>query len=330
MENLSLKNRIEELSLNYDPDYIAEIDRKLLGALYLRHIYRRIHEDEFNFLAMITGKHRTAKSTSALQMSSALDKTFEKNLEERVVYFPNDFMRALQKIKEKNIRGGAIVWDEAGVGIPAREWYDIANKSITMTLQVFGRYLPIVFFVTPDVTYIDSQARKLFHGFYEMNRKKKKYAIIKPFDVRYNKRTTKVYYVYSRFHLRNENVFGTSLVLKQLNIMPPKSEIEDRYEIHSKEFKNKIIEQMAERSKAFEQGEIDSKRMTMEEMTQKLIDSKDKKLFLGKKSKPENIIFSTNAIRFEFDIPAGVAAHIKRKAEIAVNKIPEDKQILEE
>ena len=318
---------MESLSLNNNPNYIYEIDKKLLGVLYLRHIYKRVHEYKFNFLGMITGKHRVGKSTTAISMASSLDKTFEKNLEERVVYFPNDFMRALQNIKKHNIRGGAIVWDEAGVGIPAREWYDIANKSITMTLQVFGRYLPIVYFVTPDVTYIDSQARKLFHGFYEMNRKKTEYAIVKPFDVRYNKRNAKVYYVYSRFHSRNEDVFGTTYILKQLNVMAPKAEIEDRYEIHSKIFKDKIIEQMEERTKTFEEGKVDPKRLTYDELIQTLVDNKDDKRFLSKKSCPNNIIFDVNTLRFEFDIPAGVACHIKRKAELIVNNVPEDKQI---
>ena len=318
---------LEGLSLNSDPEYFADIDKDILGVLYLRHIYKRVHNYKFNFLGMVTGKHRTGKSLTAVSMSDILDPTFMKNLESRIVYFPNDFMRALKIIKEKNIIGGAIVWDEAGVGIPAREWYDIANKSISMTLQVFGRYRPIVYFVTPDVTYIDSQARKLFHGFYERNRKKNEYAIMRPFDVRYNKRSTKVYYVYSRYHLKNEDAYGTTLTLKQLNISLPKKEIEDRYEVHSKIFKDKITEQMAERASVYEKGKIDSNRMTMIEIIETLVNNKDNKQFLSKRSREDNIIFDTNSIRFEFDIPAGVAAHVKRKAEIEVNKISEEEQI---
>ena len=232
MENLNLNvepkipdnfisKELEGLSLNSDLDLFEEIDSKLLGMLYLRHIYRRVHQYRFNFLGMITGKHRTGKSLSAVSISHLLDPTFEKNLEDRIVYYPDDFMAALQKIKQKDIIGGAIVWDEAGVGIPAREWYDISNKSISMTLQVFGRYRPVVFFVTPDVTYIDSQARKLFHGFYELSRFKTEYASMKAFDVRYNKRNTKVYYVYSRFHLKHDGVYGTNLILKKINVKPP-------------------------------------------------------------------------------------------------------------
>jgi hypothetical protein len=336
MEHLSLNTEINlldtnleltELSLNSDFNYIPEIDPTRLGALYLRHIYKRIHQDSFNFLGMFTGKHRTAKSTTAVGMATALDKTFEENLEQRVVYFPNQFMQALQTIKKKRILGGAIVWDEAGIGIPAREWYDIANKSITMTLQVFGVYLPIVLFVTPDVSYIDTQARKLFHGFYEMSRKKKEYAIIKPFDVRYNKRNTKVYYVYSRFHLKNEGSYGSTLILKRINIKPPNSELQDRYEVHSKEFKDKITIQMEERTRTFEEGKIDTNQMTYDQLIQTLANNKNNPLYLSPKSKEDKIVFNTNSIAYEFDVPNRLAAHIKRKAEIIVNKVPEDKQI---
>jgi hypothetical protein len=342
MQNLSLNNEISEiqintelsklsgLSLNSDFKYIPEFDPKKLGALYLRHIYKRIHRDKFNFLGMFTGKHRTAKSTTAVAMAHTLDRTFEKNLEDRVVYFPKDFMRALKIIKKKDIKGAAIVWDEAGVGIPAREWYDISNKSIAMTLQVFGVYLPIVFFVTPDVSYIDSQARKLFHGFYEMSRKKKEYAIIKPFDVRYNKRNTKVYYVYSRFHLKNEGAYGPSLILKRINIFPPNADLQSKYEVHSKEFKDVITEQMAERTKAFEQGSIDAKQMTYDDLIKTLVENKNNPLYLSSKSKEDHVIFNTNSIAYEFDIPNRLAAHIKRKAEIEINKIPEKDQIKEE
>lgn len=320
---------IKELSLNNDLDFYGNIDPKLLGALYLRHIFRRIHKYKFNFLGMLTGKHRTGKSTTAVSMSHALDPTFEKNLEDRVVYYPDDFMAALQKIKQKDIIGGAIVWDEAGVGIPAREWYDISNKSISMTLQVFGRYRPIVFFVTPDVTYIDSQARKLFHGFYELSRFKTEYSSAKCFDVRYNKRNTKVYYVYSRFHLKYGGAYGANLILKKINIKPTIPELEDRYEVHSKLFKDRIINQMEERTEKFSDGSVDARKMTMDEIVKTLIIKKDDPRFLSKKSNIDNIIFDVNAIRFEFDVPAGVASHIKRKAEIEVNKIPENKQILE-
>lgn len=311
---------MDSLPLNKNIDWFDNVDPRLLSTLYFRHIYKRIHTYKFNFLGMFTGKHRVGKSTSSISVAHALDPTFLPNLEERVVYFPDDFMRALQDIKRKRIIGGAIVWDEAGVGIPAREWYDTSNKSISYTLQVFGRYRPIVFFVTQDVGYIDSQARKLFHGFYEMNRIGNKFASAKTFDVKYNKRTGKVYYIYPRHHMKNGDAFGCKVIIKKINVLLPFKEMLDRYEFHSKIFKDKIVEQMQERSENYNQGKVDTKRMTMDEITNTLVNHKDDKLYLSKRSKDDNVIFDKDAIRQEFDITDSLARHIKKVAELRVNE----------
>lgn len=322
---------MEGLSLNRDTTIFEGINKHDLAMLYLRHIYKSIHVNKFNFLGMFTGKHRVGKSLTALSMSCALDKTFVDNIEKRVVYFADDFMRALEEIKQKKIIGGAIVWDEAGVGIPAREWYDTSNKSISYTLQVFGRYRPIVYFVTQDVHYIDSQARKLFHGFYEMNRINNQYAIAKPFDVKYNKRSSKVYYVYPRYHvLKEKGVYGNRLIIKRLNVLRPYKEVEAAYESHSKLFKDKIVEIMKERSEQANQGEIKTKYMTIAEIVEKLIQEKENPLYLSKRSKEDNVIFDKDAIRIEFEVPDSQARHIKRLAEIKANKIPENDQILDD
>ena len=321
---------MQGLSLNENLDYMSDLNMSDLTTLYFRNIYKRIHTFKFNFLGMLTGKHRVGKSLTAICMSDILDPTFKENLEERVVYFPDDFMRALQVIKKKRIIGGAIIWDEAGVGIPAREWYDTANKSISYTLQVFGRYRPIVYFVTQDMSYIDSQARKLFHGFYEMNRVHNKFAIAKPFDVKYNKRSGKVYYVYPRYHMKNDDAYGSKVIIRKMRIARPYREIEDRYEYHSKIFKDKIVEQMQERSEKYKTGAIDAKRMTFQEVVDSLVAQKENVLYLSKRSKPDNVIFDKDAIRHEFDIPDSQARHAKRIAEITANKIPEDEQILDE
>ncbi len=309
------------LSLNSDETWFNRIGADELAIKYLKNIYQRIHIDEFNFIGMIVGKHRTAKSSTAVSICNILDKTFKDNLEKRVVYFPNDFQLALKEIKQQNIKGGAIVWDEAGVGIPARDWYEIANKSINYTLQVFGRYLPIVIFVTPDAGFIDSHARKMFHGFYEMERYMKVKAILKPFEVRYNRRVTKVYYQYSRFLDRTHDVNGPRITLKYLNVRRPIKELEDRYEEHSKIFKNKISEMMEERSQNFEEGRIDSKRMTMEEITD--IVCKNKAKYLSKRQGNKKVCIDSSAIRFDFSIPAQLACHIKRKAETKLNEVNE-------
>jgi len=303
-----------------DKVYFPEADPKLLSALYFRHIYKRVHDYKFNFLGFLTGKHRVGKSLNALSFGTALDPTFIDNIEDRVVYYAKDFTRALKQIRDDNIIGGVVIWDEAGVGVPAREWYNTSNKAIGMTLQVFGRYRPIVFFVTQDMSYIDSQARKLFHGFYEVSRVKNDFSIVKPFNVAYDKKSNKVFFMYSRMFMPNADAMGSKLTLKKIKITRPIKQVEDTYEVHSKNFKDIIMEQMQERTELFKHGKIDSKKMTVEEIIKDLETHKEEPSYLSKRSTPDNIIFDKDAIRHFYTIPDAQARFIKKQAEINANK----------
>jgi len=307
------------LNLESNVNKIAENSAKI----YLRYIYNKVHDYKFNFLGFFTGKHRVGKSISSLVFSHILDPTFFDSLETRVVYYPNDFMKALREIREKNIIGGCVIWDEAGVGIPAREWYEISNKAITKAVQVFGKYRPIVFFVTQDVTYIDSQVRKLFHGFFEMYRADNKCSFMIPFNVKYNKRMGKIYFTYTRIYTTNEDALGRTLKLRLISIRRPPKELERRYEEHSAEFKDRIMDQMEERTEMFLEGKLEKKKMSVSEIVKDLVENhKDDQTFLSKRSSPDNIIFDANAIMYHYGIPSRLANYIKKVAEKEANKEP--------
>lgn len=112
---------------------------------------------------IICGATGSGKSFSAITIAKMIDSTF--NVKERVVFTVEQFMELLGSGKLK--RGNVIVWDEAGVGIPAREWYTISNKAINYVLQTF-RYMNLgVIFTTPSFDYIDKQTRLLFHVYIE-------------------------------------------------------------------------------------------------------------------------------------------------------------------
>jgi ABC-type dipeptide/oligopeptide/nickel transport system ATPase component len=104
-----------------DNPYILTINPEQLATLYLRHIHKRVHDLHFNYLGIVTGKHRCGKSLMAVSFCHALDPTFTDNIEERVVFYANDFMKALQRLKNQKIKGGCVVFDEAGVGFGSRD-----------------------------------------------------------------------------------------------------------------------------------------------------------------------------------------------------------------
>ena len=57
----------------------------------------------------------------------------------------------------------AIGFDEAGVGMNARDWYTIQNKILGMILQTFRHRNLMTVFTVPHISFIDVQARKLFN-----------------------------------------------------------------------------------------------------------------------------------------------------------------------
>jgi len=96
--------------------------------------------------------------------------------------------------------GNMIIFDEAGVGIPSREWYSISNKVISYILQTFRRENLGVMFTTPSLDFIDSQARKLFHSYLETKHinREEKYVTLKYMNIQNNPKEGKIYYKYPR------------------------------------------------------------------------------------------------------------------------------------
>jgi len=115
-----------------------------------------------NWLAILCGKTGSGKSYSAITLARKIDKDFNMD---KLVFRVEDLMKLLNSGKLK--RGDCIVFDEAGVGIPAREWYTISNKAIGYLLQTFRNMNLAVIFTTPNLSYIDGQARGLFHTYIE-------------------------------------------------------------------------------------------------------------------------------------------------------------------
>ena len=290
--------------------YKREINREYFSYVYLSSIYNKIHQNNFNYLGMFVGKHRVGKSLSAVTFASILDKTFERYFEERVVYYPEEFMFALKRIAKLNIVGGAVIWDEAGVGLPAREWYDISNKAINYAIQVFGYLKPIVFFVSQDISYIDKQPRKLFHAFYEVYRPGSTHSTIKCFNIEYDKKRERTpYFIYPRVHIKH----GPSFILKKIKLYMPPKELIERYENHSKPFKDKIMKQMSDRTKKFEAGEIKKRDYTVSEIVEEVL--RNYPYYESKSSKKDNPILDATAIKYEFKIPGEMAKFIKNRCE---------------
>ena len=298
--------------INLDWDYFGKINHQGIAEAYIRDIYKNVHEKKFSYLATITGRHRTGKSVTGLSFADLLDPTFEKDLEKRVVYTPQGFSGAIQDLVEEGIKGGVIVWDEANLGLSSRDWYTQANKHINFTVQAFGFMLPIVFFVTQDVTFIDKQPRKLFHSFMEVTRSNNKYNNIRPFQVSINKRSGAMYYSYPRMS-KGRKSRGQIIKLKPIHLMKPPDRILLRYEKHSIKKKenlmkenDEMIKNMREKNKRANKKE----KLTDDEIVEYCISQRNNPVYITKLGG-----YDVNTIYQEFGISFSKAKYLKSRAD---------------
>ncbi len=195
-------------------------------------IHKRINRENKNWLAIVCGPTGGGKSYSALHIAKVIDPEF--NID-RVVFTAEDFMKLLNSGKLH--KGNVIIWDEAGVGMPAREWYSVSNKVISYILQTFRRENLGVIFTTPSFDFIDSQARKLFHAYMEtMNiNREEKFVTLKYMIIQNNPKEGKVYIKYPRI-----KVNGRKKTLMRMDVNKPEKELVKAHEKKKKEFSNKL------------------------------------------------------------------------------------------
>lgn len=122
------------------------------------HIRKRVLERDKNYLGIAVGQTGSGKSATTAQICGTVDPSFFDEC--RVVLTPGEFMEKIQEMK----KGQAIMFDEAGIGMSAREWQRVQNRLIGYTAQLFRHKNLVVFFTVPSMGFIDVQLRHLMHG----------------------------------------------------------------------------------------------------------------------------------------------------------------------
>lgn len=213
-----------------------------------------------NLLIIICGATGTGKSFSALTIAKLIDPTF--TVLGRVVFTVEDFMELLNSGRLK--RGSVVVWDEAGVGIPSREWYSISNKAINYVLQTFRHLNLCVIFTTPSFDYIDKQTRLLFHVYMETLKvdRDKQRVIAKVMENQFNPAMGKEYRKY---------FWCDGKKMERFNIGKPTHQMVIDYEEMKRVFSRKLREDVA-KDVTEVQTKLTAQRLTDEEIQAKLKD----------------------------------------------------------
>lgn len=156
----------------------------------------RLKKDR-NFLGVICGPTGSGKSETAIRIAMDLDYRFD--VKRQVVFRPSQFMKLLNEGLPK---GSAIVFDEAGVGMPARDWHSVSNKMIGYVTQTFRNDNLIVLFTCPAFKYIDSNIRILFHAYMQAE------------SIDYQKKTCTVRFKYLQYNSEIDNLYRKYLTIQ--------------------------------------------------------------------------------------------------------------------
>lgn len=155
-------------------------------------------------ILMIVGKTGEGKSISALDIgyksacyiAERLGGTWEDyfSADNIAVITRDEIIRVVKNNKPKQV----VVLDDIGVGWSNREWQDKGNKILNRIIMTFRTKNNLLIMTVPDSFLLDKVPRNLLHYHFEMSQQHhdQGIGIYKPFRVKKDYRSGKVYYVY--------------------------------------------------------------------------------------------------------------------------------------
>lgn len=195
----------------------------------IRGVRARLWRRNQNWLCCLCGPTGSGKSWTGLAIACAIDKDFSAD---RIVFTPQAFMALLNGGKLK--RGSVILVDEAGIAMGARDWQSRANRNFGYVLQSFRHLNYGVVFTTPSFSFVDKQARNLFHAYGETKLIDREHGFVrlKWFNIEHNALTGKTYSKYPRVRADD----GRIMKVTHLDIYKAPDSIIQAYEAKKREY----------------------------------------------------------------------------------------------
>lgn len=280
---------------------------EIIGVYWLRNLRRVVKLKGLSLFITIDGRHRSGKSRFAVTMACLCDKTFEKDMEHRIVRNAEQLLELVSELDRDKVDCPVIVIDEAGASLSSNDWFEKVQKACMLTLQIIGYLHPTIFFIAPVKDLILSGVRKMSHVHMKFVRSNKQYTTLIPYEIEYN--TLKGKYYYKKYVMQ---LFGQKIIVRRVKVSLPPKEIDDRYDKFEKERKPEMLKAIHDDSKKVE---IKKAREVpnIEEIAG--IIAKDPSRYIAKKSKPDNIIINEDRLAMEFRLPARWARLVKQSAE---------------
>jgi len=255
---------------------------------FIKRIRARLLFQNKNWLGIICGETGSGKSYSALSLGYLISNRVH------VVFTPLEFLSLLNSSKIR--KADVVIFDEAGVGMSSREWYSVQNKLLGTVLQTFRNMNVAVIFTTPNLSFIDVQARKLFHNYLETAYLdyETEEAFLKVFDIQINSRIDKIYWKRPKIiDHRTGGVYTMShLVLDQVHLLKLVSIMKGLKSTYTKKLNESALKELLEpKGKATKKPDID-----IDKVVSKVKQEKNKYL----KKYNQRVFIDTDLLRSDF------------------------------
>ena len=268
-------------------------------------------------LVVIVGKPRTGKSYIGLDMASSIDPKFNaRTVGERCAFKPTTFMKLCSEAKKKMPKGSAMMYEEAGVNVNAKEWYSWFNRSTSYLLQTFGHRNFLVIFTVPNMDYITGDSKKLMDFCIETLAidKRRNLNIYKAFEWSYNS-------FYSKYFRKHLIIAGKRYKIYKVKKSKKKKMLEN-YEEIAIEYKKNLAKNIYKEAMYMEKEEKESliSRTASPREIAKAIINKHKDNYTKTKKRTGMIMADPILISYDFKLSNTKAMMVKKLIERELNK----------
>src|SRR2546422_4574567 len=202
-----------------------------------RSLRERTVNRNLNAIVALIGATGSGKSYSAMRLGLLIDPSFGID---RIVFTKDAF---LDLVSQGLPKGTVIMWDEAGLGMPAREWQSVMNRAVGYILQTFRYKNSVLLLTVPSQMMLVSQARALFHVLLECKGVQigRDVVYTKPFIVSHG-RDGKPYEKYPRLYFKDSGVAR----LVDIPFEKPTQDLLDVYESKRRKYLDSFYQNLRE------------------------------------------------------------------------------------
>jgi hypothetical protein len=286
----------------------------MLALGYLRNKRARVWRTKKSWLACFEGAHREGKSWAATLFAAILDDTFTDDMNGRIVHGHEAFIAKVKEFEARHIFGGVIICDEAGVlgNFSSSEWQKEWMAAINGIMQSFGYLHPIILFIAPDRSMIDSKTRRMFHTLHRVSRANNEFSVVKPHQLRWNQMRKKWDEISPVIKIGNVRI-----KMKHLRIRHYPKELGEKYKAIEQERKPIMLANLSQRVSTSKIQEA-KKTYDVEALTNTVLERYHE--FETKRSKPDNVILDYVKIKIKLGVPADYARYLKDSVEKKCNE----------